>query len=84
MKYLSMEKLVTVINGNYIYTVRYGGLEIELFNDDKIEVKFPRGMYKQRMKQLEKLGYRLSDNWIWEPTEQDLIFSPYRGIFERA
>jgi hypothetical protein len=84
MKTLSMEKLVTVINGNYIYTVRYEGLEIETFTDDKVEVKFPRGMYKKRVKQLEALGYSLAGSWIWEPAEDSPIWAPYRGVFERA
>ena len=85
MKLLSMEKIVTVLNTKYIpYMRKYKELEAELENDTQIEVEFPKGMYKQRMRQLEKLGYKLVGNWIWEPTEEDPIFSQYRGIFQRA
>lgn len=85
MKVLHMEKVVTVLTKKYIpYMRKYKELEAELVNDLQIEVEFPRGMYKQRMKQLEKLGYSLSGSWIWEPTEDDPIWSPYRGVFQRA
>ena len=85
MKLLHMEKTVTVSHGRYIpYILKYKELEAELVNDNQIEVMFPKGMYKQRMRQLEKLGYSLVGNWSWEPTEQAPIYSPYRGIFQRA
>ncbi len=84
MKLLSMEKVVTVLNTGYIpYMRKYKELEAELSSDTQIEVKFPRGMYSQRMKQLEKLGYSLV-SWSWEPKEDAPIWSQYRGIFQRA
>lgn len=84
MKVLSMEKVVTVIKPKYIpYTRKYKELEAELENDSQIEVEFPRGMYNQRMKQLEKLGYSLV-SWSWEPKEDAPIWSPYRGVFQRV
>lgn len=85
MKLLHMEKSVTILNTRYIpYMRKYKELEAELVNDNQIEVEFPKGLYKQRMKQLEKLGFKLVGNWKWEPKEEDPIFSPYRGIFQRA
>ena len=84
MKLLSMEKVVTVLNTRYIpYMRNYKELEAELVNDNQIEVEFPKGMYSQRMKQLEKLGYSLV-NWSWEPAEEAPIWSQYRGVFQRA
>ena len=84
MKLLSMEKVVTVLNTRYIpYMRKYKELEAELVNDNQIEVKFPRGMYTHRMKQLEKLGYKLV-SWEWEPSEDSPIWSQYRGVFQRA
>lgn len=84
MKLLSMENVVTVLNTRYIpYSIKYKELEAELANDAEIEVEFPRGMYRQRMRQLEKLGYSLV-SWSWEPTEEAPIWSQYRGIFRRA
>ena len=85
MKLLSMEKVVTVLNTRYIpYILKYKELEADLVNDSQIEVEFPKGLYRQRMKQLEKLGYKLVGSWMWEPTEEDPIWSPYRGVFQRA
>ena len=85
MKLLIMEKIVTVLNTRYIpYDLKYKELEAELVNDNQIEVEFPKGLYKQRMAQLEKLGYSLVGSWVWEPTEEDPIFSYYRGVFQRA
>ena len=85
MKLLHMQKIVTISHGRYIpYTLKYKELEAELVNDNQIEVEFPKGMYKQRMRQLEKLGYSLVGNWRWEPKEQDPIYSPYRGVFQRV
>ena len=84
MKLLNMEKVVTVLHTGYIpYMRKYKELEEELKNDTTIEVEFPRGMYKQRMKQLEKLGYNLV-KWSWEPAEDAPIWSQYRGYFQRA
>ena len=84
MKLLNMEKVVTVLNTGYIpYMRKYKELEEELKTDKQIEVEFPKGMYKQRMKQLEKLGYSLV-SWSWEPKEEDPIWSQYRGYFQRA
>lgn len=84
MKLLSMEKIVIVLHTGVIpYRRKYKELEEELENDDYIEVEFPKGMYKQRMKQLEKLGYSLV-SWSWEPAEDAPIWSPYRGYFQRA
>lgn len=83
MKTLSMEKTVTVLRDGYIpYIIKYKELEVDLVEDTQIEVKFPRGMYKSRMKHLEKLGYSLV-SWSREPTEEDPIWAPYRGIFTR-
>lgn len=85
MKLLDMEKVVTVLHSGYIpYIRKYKELAEELANDDYIEVEFPKGMYTQRMKQLEKLGYHLVGSWIWEPKAEDPIFSQYRGIFQRV
>ena len=85
MKLLNMEKVVTVLHTGYIpYMRKYNELEAELVNDNQIEAEFPKGLYKQRMKQLEKLGYKLVGNWIWEPTEESPIWSQYRGVFQRA
>ena len=84
MKTLSMDKTVIILQDGYMpYERKYKELEAELAEDTQIEVKFPRGMYKSRMKHLEKLGYRLV-SWSWEPTEEDPIWAPYRGIFTRA
>jgi hypothetical protein len=84
MKLLSMEKVVTVLNTKYIpYMRKYKELEVELVNDRQIEVKFPKGMYIQRIRQLEKLGYSLV-GWSWEPKEDAPIWSQYRGVFQRA
>jgi len=84
MKTLHMEKVVTVLNTPYIpYMKKYKELEAELQNDKEIEVEFPKGMYKQRIKQLENLGYSLV-RWSWEPQEDSAIWSPYRGVFQRA
>lgn len=84
MKLLNMENVVTVIKPKYIpYTRKYKELEVELAHDTQIEVEFPKGMYKHRMRQLEKLGYRLV-SWSWEPTEEAPIWSQYRGVFQRA
>lgn len=84
MKHLNMQKTVTVLGTNRSAIVRYKDLEAELRNDVEIEVEFPRGMRKQRMKQLEELGYSLSGDWIFKPTVGDPIWAPYRGIFTRA
>jgi hypothetical protein len=79
-----MENVVTVLNTAYIpYHVKYKELEQELQADLQIEVQFPKGMYSQRMRQLEKLGYSLVE-WSWVPAEDAPIFSQYRGIFKRA
>ena len=84
MKLLSMEKVVTVLHTGLIpYKRKYNQLAEELEDDKYIEVEFPKGMYSQRMSQLEKLGYSLV-SWSWEPTEEDPIWSQYRGVFQRA
>ena len=85
MKLLSMDKIVTVLNTRYFpYCLKYKELEADLVSDTEIEVKFPKGLYKQRMSQLEKLGYKLLGSWIWEPTDEDPVWSEYRGVFQRA
>ena len=84
MKLLNMEKVVTVLHTGYIpYMRKYKELEEELKNDQYIEAEFHKGMYSQRMKQLEKLGYSLV-SWSWEPAEEAPIWSQYRGVFQRA
>ena len=84
VKLLNMEKVVTVLHTGYIpYMRKYKELAEELENDKYIEVEFPRGMYKQRMKQLTELGYSLV-SWSWEPAEDTPIYSYYRGYFQRA
>lgn len=84
MKLLNMEKIVAVsITGHIPYFRKYKELEEELKNDTTIEVEFPRGLYNKRMKQLEKLGYRLVE-WSWKPSEDAPIWSQYRGCFQRA
>jgi hypothetical protein len=85
MKVLSMQKVVTVLNVTYFpYCVKYGDLSEELANDTQIEVDFPKGMYKHRIKQLAELGFTLAGNWKWEPKDEDPIWSSYRGVFQRA
>lgn len=84
LKLLNMEKVVTVLNTGYIpYMRKYKELEEELKDDKYIEVEFPKGLYKKRMKQLTELGYSLV-KWEWEPKEDAPIWSQYRGYFQRV
>jgi hypothetical protein len=79
-----MEKVVYVLHTGYIpYMRKYKELAEELKDDDYIEVEFPKGLYKKRMKQLAELGYSLV-KWSWEPAEDAPIWHQYRGYFQRV
>ncbi len=87
MKKLDFEKTITITKelGRFetMYQINYKNLSKEVENDKQLNIQFPKGDFKIRMKQIKDLGFEVVE-WIWTPEENAPIFSKYRAIIERV
>ena len=86
MKKIHFDKNITVFKKigrlETILTIKYKDFAREVENDQQLDIQFPKGDYKRRMKLIQDLGYKVTE-WIWKPVENASVSSLYRVIVEK-